>query len=335
MFIVLSQFAFAQENCAVQNLVKEGIQLHDSGKFSEAIVKYKEALKIDSNSTVARYELANTLCANKQFEESIENCKYIINLNKDLMDEAYLVWGSCLDIQGNSMASIKIFEEAVKKFPDHSRLIYNLAVTQYSANMYDEAEATVVKSIEQTSLYPRAHLLLSYIMEKKYQKTKAILPLYYFLVLNPKSDLAPSAYKRLKYLLSEGVKVVSDSATTITLHKSIDTSLAFTSIDLFISMMAVSKSSPENKVKSPIQFFAYNTKALFELLSRLKLDAKGVWKNVYCKLFSELYTSDNVEAFSYYISKSTNDQDVNEWIRNNGDKINLLEIWLNHHLVND
>jgi tetratricopeptide (TPR) repeat protein len=50
--------ANAQKN--FEDLMTAGIELHDAGKYEEAIQKFEAALKIDPQNTFAHYEMANT-----------------------------------------------------------------------------------------------------------------------------------------------------------------------------------------------------------------------------------------------------------------------------------
>src|ERR1700754_4203685 len=61
LILVLAAFcAKAQDNSA-GDLVKQGVELHNQGKYAEAIEKYKEVLKADPGNTQANYQMGFSL----------------------------------------------------------------------------------------------------------------------------------------------------------------------------------------------------------------------------------------------------------------------------------
>jgi hypothetical protein len=46
----------------------------------------------------------------------------------------------------------------------------------------------------------------------------------------------------------------------------------------------------------------------------------------------DIITTKNKEAFSYYISQSSKDDDITEWIEENPDKMNNLNEFINKHI---
>ena len=68
---------FAQTDKAA-TLIDEGVALYDQGKYAEAIEKYKESYKLDSNSIVLFSEMAMTYCALKDFANTESICQRAI-----------------------------------------------------------------------------------------------------------------------------------------------------------------------------------------------------------------------------------------------------------------
>ena len=56
----------------VEELIKEGVELHDEGEYEEAIDRYLEALQLDSTSVLANYELSLSYLALRDFENALE-----------------------------------------------------------------------------------------------------------------------------------------------------------------------------------------------------------------------------------------------------------------------
>ena len=94
--ILLSINLFAQED-KVKELVQQGVDLHDLGKYNEAIAKYKAALDIDSKSNDANYEISYTYMTIGDYDNAIKYSSKVIKQNTTSQPEAYVVLGSSYD----------------------------------------------------------------------------------------------------------------------------------------------------------------------------------------------------------------------------------------------
>src|SRR6201996_4396692 len=69
--LVLPFCAAAQDNSAVPDLIKQGVQLNDQGNYTGAIDKYSQALKLDPENVQANYEMAFSLLASGKGNDGI------------------------------------------------------------------------------------------------------------------------------------------------------------------------------------------------------------------------------------------------------------------------
>lgn len=317
---------FAQQE-KLNALIAQGIAFHDEGKYEDAINRYKEALEIDKTSTLANYELANTLFSTGKYEEAIKYSSNVIKQKADNLHPAYIILGSSLDLIGKANEAIKTYEKGIEKFPESNLLHYNLALTCYNQKDYDRAEKAAINAILLRPTHGSSHLVLSAIMEARGQRVKSLLPLYYFLLLEPASNRSLANYNNLKKQLGQGVERKDE--------KNINVSVPFTSssddfgpAEMMISLLAASQYSDEKKDKTEMERFVENNKSLFGLLAELKKENKGFWWDFYVTKFHDLKESDNYEAFSYYISQSANDDIVKNWIADNTKKMSSLKDWI-------
>jgi len=141
--LLLASNIFGQ-NEKLKELVSQGIEFHDQGRYCEAIAKYKAAIKIDKKSTLANYELSYTYFVTKQYDEAIKYSTIAIKQNSNNQHESYVFLGSCLDLTGKSSKAIKTYEEGLSKFPNSNLLNYNLALTCYNQKEYEKAEKAAI-----------------------------------------------------------------------------------------------------------------------------------------------------------------------------------------------
>jgi Flp pilus assembly protein TadD len=326
--ILLSFNLFGQED-KVKELVSQGVFLHDQGRYDDAIAKYIAALEIDKSSTTAMYELAYTYMTIEKYNEAIKYCKKVIEQNSNNQQEAYIVLGTSYDMSGYPDKAINAYEEGLSKFPGSNLLNYNLALTAYNQKDYEKAEKAAINAILIRPEHGSSHLLLSAIMESKGERLKSLLPLYYFLMLEPNSKRSKSNYLRLNDLLAQGVNQENNEKVNVNISLSSTKDSDFGAAEMMLSLLAASKYIEENKGKSDMEFFVETTQKIFSFLGEKKKENKGFWWDLYVTKFYNLVLSNNYEAFCYYISQSLNSSEINKWIEDNQDKMEKYENWLN------
>ncbi len=328
IIILIFSYNSYSQNKTLSELVSQGIELHDAGKYNEAITKYNEALKIDKNSTLANYELSYTYFVTQQYHQAIKYSTKALKQKSDHQHESYVILGSCFDIIGKPDKAIKIYEDGLTVFPNSNLLNYNLALTCYNQQDYDKAEAAAIKAIEAKPSHGSSHILLAATMKEKGQRVQSILPLYYFLMLEPNSNRSLSNFNSLINQLGQGVEKKDEKNINVNIAITDESNNEFSAAEMMISLLAASKYTEENKDKNDLEFFNEINKGVFGILGELKKDNSGLWWDLYVNTFYNLLQSENCEAYSYYISQSANNEIVNNWISENPDKMQKLQEWL-------
>src|ERR1044072_1758973 len=81
LFFCFSSCVFSQDTKKAKSLIEQGIQLHDAGKYSNAISMYKQALEANSNDVSALYEMSYTYYISKNYDSSIFLSKQLIAMH--------------------------------------------------------------------------------------------------------------------------------------------------------------------------------------------------------------------------------------------------------------
>jgi len=325
--LLLSGNIFCQED-KIKELVSQGTDLHDQGKYDEAIAKYKAALDIDKNSTLANYELSYTYMTTEKYDDAIKYSKRVIEQNTDHLQPAYVVLGSSLDMKGKPKDAIKAYEDGLIKFPNSNLLNYNLALTSYNIKDYDKAEQAAIKAVYAKPTHGSSHIILASVMKVKGERVKTLLSLYYFLMLEPNSKRSITNLNILKNMLNEGVVPQSGNDITVNIPSTASKDSLWGAAEMSVSLSSAAKHTDENKDKSNIVYFVETNRSLFSILGELKKDNSDIWWSLYVTKFYDLVQSKNYEAFSYYISQSTNSDEVKNWIANNPDKMQSFKDWM-------
>ncbi|MBK8786566.1 MAG: tetratricopeptide repeat protein [Chitinophagaceae bacterium] len=319
----LSCGVFAQEN----NFITEGIKMHDKGDYEGAIQFYKKALQSDKNSIQANYELASSYLAIKNYANTLKYADKVIARNLDYVDQAYILKGSALDLLGRKPEAINTYRLALKKYKTNHLLYYNLALTSFNIKNYKEAEDALQKALKLNPLHASSHFLLGMTMISQGKRTQAVLALYNFLLLEPKTKRSASALLALEDEWKNAGKQKAGSKT-VPAEKEAD---EFGTVSLMMDMLEAAKMNETNKNKPAITLFAENTNTIFTILGEAKKDKKGFWWNFYVDYFYTLANNHHTEALCYYITQSRGDT-YNVWLKDNLPKMEALSEWYTKYM---
>ncbi|WP_298760184.1 tetratricopeptide repeat protein [uncultured Psychroserpens sp.] len=323
-------FSFSQDD--INDLVKQGITYHDAGDYDKAIATYKEALKIDSKSSLVNYELSLSYFYNKDFKNAIKYSDVVIDNDKEHVKAAYITKGSSLDNLGKIKESIKLFKKGIKKFKTEGLLYYNLALNYYKLKDFDEAEEVITQGITQDQSHASSHLMLGYLNYDKNKRAQSLLNLHYFLLLEPATARSQQAAGLIQTMMSSNVNKDDEKPNTINISLSLpDEDDEFSAAELMISMLEASKSLEENEGKSEDELFIENTDSFFTILGELKdKKSKGIYWDVYVNFFYELAKSDHMPAYCYYVMQSVN-KNSQTWLDSNTDALDAFDQWLQNN----
>jgi len=327
IFLTISIHAQTNDE-KVLELVKVGAQLHDSKDYNKAIQKYKQALSIDKKSPLANYELAMTYSEKGDFTLALKYANKVIRQKKEYVIPAYMVKGNVLDEQGRTRKSIKLFNKAIKETEGHYLLNYNLGINYFKEGNLDAASDQMIKAIKRNPTHSSSHLYLALAQKTKEELVKSLLPIYYFLLLEPKSKRAENAYVLLQSNLSGNVSLDAFDETQVNIVVDDSKDNPYSSVELMINLMAAARFSDENKDMSNEQYFLATTKGVFDQLGALEVKARDIWSDFYIPFFKEVKESKHFETFTQYIMQGTSDL-ATEWIAFHPDEIEEFFFWLN------
>lgn len=322
IFSFLITTVFGQE--AQNNFIIEGIKMYDKGDYEGAVEMYKKALTSNPASIQAKYEIASTYLQLKDYTNAIKYSEKVIAANKDFVDQAYIVKGSALDYLLKPQEAAKTYKQAIKKFPKNQLLYYNLALTSFNLKNYKETDAALQLSLRLNPLHASSHFLLGLSMVTQGKRVQAMLALYNFLLLEPKSKKSASVLETLEDEWKKG----ASKGKTAMVKKETD---EFYTADLMLDVLESSKNNEANKNKPAIVLFAENTNSFFTILGESKKDKKSFWWNFYVDYFYALASNHHTEALCYYITQSK-DGSYDEWIKDNLKTMEAFSEWYTKYL---
>ena len=144
--IILSSFALAAETSPAETLAKEGVSLMNAGKIEDAILKFNEALKVDSKYDNAYMFLGNIYLSQKKYDQAL----LVYNAAIDMMPDAwmykflranvYMRLMATKDTDKNADLAIKDFIKAfdVENNISDKYLVYAFVFNSCSSNTKDK-----------------------------------------------------------------------------------------------------------------------------------------------------------------------------------------------------
>lgn len=132
-------FAYGQETDEklekAEALCKEGVTLHDEGKYEEAIKKYDEALKVKPDYYLAMTEKAYSLYSIDKKSDAKKILEKIIKKQPTDFDisHSYLIYANIVDDEGDQLKALEIYDKAleavdVENTETMQQIYYNKAV---------------------------------------------------------------------------------------------------------------------------------------------------------------------------------------------------------------
>ncbi len=306
LFSLFTVFNLFGQSSDFDVLISKGTAEYDQGKYSEALEYFKQAYKLDKKSKKACYQLALGYLAVGENENAAIYSGKLMDDENEYRKDAYLLSASAWANLGREYKAKKMYEEGLKLYPSSYLLHYNLALNLNDLKEYDKALFHAESAIELKPDHSSSHLLLAYIMNNKGERIQSMLPLYYFLLLEPSSNRSVTAYEFLERLWNQGVSAKGQK--DIRLAKA-----GFSYNDFAQVELALSKDTIEPLPKDPLEKLVHNTKSLFKILSQMSDGKKGIWWEFYVSFYNTLEKEDLTEAYSYYISNCKYNKAVQIW----------------------
>ena len=314
-----------------QQMIKEGVALHDEGDYDGAIARYEQVLKENPNDVLALYEMSYSYYTQKNYQKSIEVGFRAAQYKSPLLEAIYVQLGSAFDESGDPSKAVETYRFGIKLEPSSALLQYNLALTYYRRQQLEDAKGAVKKAAALDPSHPSSQLLLSSIFDKGSYKVPALLAALRFLVLEPDSKRSEGALQRVTKLMQAGVSPAKDGKNMSILMDAEQKKDEgdFESVAFFLSLMKAANYTEKNQDKTELQLLIDNFNSLFGMVSESSNKAdlsKFTWK-YYVPYFIELKQQGHTEACVYYVHRRSTIAGVSEWLEHNQRKVAGFLAW--------
>ena len=135
---------------------REGYQLAENKKYTEAVAAYDEALKLQPNEETFYINKGFALRNLELYDEALKNYDEAIKRNPRNI-QAYNNKGKVLARLKKYPEALAVFEEAINQNPDDATAYYNKGLALYEQGKFPEAIAAFDAAIQRKPNYPEAY----------------------------------------------------------------------------------------------------------------------------------------------------------------------------------
>ncbi|MBT9392759.1 tetratricopeptide repeat protein [Hymenobacter sp. NST-14] len=315
----------AQQTDTPAQLVKQGVALYDQGKYDEAVLRYKQALRQDPGNHTARYELAMTYNALGQNEEAVALCRKLAKDDPEPGPSLYDTWGNALDGLHKPKDAVKVYQQGLRFYPNEGSLYYNLGVTQaVSLGQLEESMASMQQAVRCRPTHVNSVNTLMQLTLKQGNRVPALLEMLRQLQLEPTGERAAVTLKGLDQLVGRGVEKTGEQAVTINVSReSLKNSGRknqpdnFGHADMLLSMSGALDYSEENKDKTPTEQLIRKLESLISVLEEQHPATQpGFAWQYFVPYFVELKKQGYLPALAYSVqaSRAAATPEVQQWL---------------------
>jgi tetratricopeptide (TPR) repeat protein len=317
--------ASAQNN-ATNDLIKQGVDLHNQGNYTEAINKFTEALKTDPENGYANYEISLSLYYIKRPDDAIPHLeKAVKSTNKELAVASYSLLASIYDEKNQSAKAIDIYNQAIKINPDYPQIFYNLGICYSRMQQYPEAENAAIEAIKHNPKSASSMRLYALVCFHENKRANALMGLCSFILLEPSGARAVEAYGNIQHILQGGVLKDANGKTTLQVSATDEKETG--TYNLSINMATI---SAQSKGLAGLAMLEYQLKTTFGIVGELsaKKTDKSFFDKFFADYFYKLSQTSYMPAFTHTIALTDPKADNANWGKQNIDQINGLAQWL-------
>lgn len=325
--------------------------------ISEAIGKYEELIRIDTNNVAAMSELALILVDNKDFDKAANICKRALskNASQKVLDEIRTTYSNSLNKTNKYDQVIDSYKLKIKADSNNVIPYFELGKFYYDQKKYEEAKTVFETAIKVDPLHADSHFYLAILFLISEQTDLFIFSSLRLFIIEPNSNKTKTTFPFLltRMKMKSGVEtgkgitsyfdsyiIRNDNDEIIYKSKDPTTDLLMAMFSDLIKSDIVSKDSLKNDtIKNVVESVFYTNKSnieIFQLELRkicnaskdsIEQEEKTFW-DYYSSYYSNLIENGHLETFAYLINSiRNNDQTNSKWLKSNADKIEKFNFW--------
>ncbi|GAB4091654.1 tetratricopeptide repeat protein [Flaviaesturariibacter terrae] len=167
-------------------VLQQGSQLHEEGKYKDAIRLYRTIPRNDTNYLRTLYELAMSYEQDSSFQQGLDAIREAEELGTGAMEAQFMLMKASLaDDMSQSDRALRLYDSVLAKYPNSDEAMLNRAITLIRLNRHPEAATQLKTLLIGNPYYSSAHMKLATCALKEGRIVPAMMALFTYLVINP------------------------------------------------------------------------------------------------------------------------------------------------------
>jgi tetratricopeptide (TPR) repeat protein len=163
--------------------------LYGLKKYDEALAKYQKTVELDPKNTDAYNNWGNVLREQKKYDEAVAKYQRAIELDPKYA-LAYNNWGNALSDQNKDEEAVAKYQKAIELDSKYAAPYNNWGLVFYDQKRYDEAVAKYQKAIELEPKFADAYNNWGLVLKQQKKYDEAVAKYQRAIELDPKYALA-------------------------------------------------------------------------------------------------------------------------------------------------
>ncbi len=299
-----------------EKLIRQGVALHDKGRYKDAIASYEEALKVNPTSMSAVYEMSLSYLQLKDNEKAIKNSTKVITANfQPLLMDAYIVKGTALANQGKTADALRLLNEALEKCGDEYLIHFNLGLCYFNNKDNKMAVQHLRKAIEIDATHASAFLLYAYALNDLGRWVQSFYSFHFFLLLEPNTGRSKDAFGEMYDIINAKIDTGSDRLSP---EDGVDRQRLYQAIQ--------NKKTGATDDVSQYAFFQEASKLIFFALAQMQNDTQnGLLWYFFVPTYDEILSSGHFDTYCRYVSVAYFPESLAWWNENKTQVDNFIE----------
>jgi uncharacterized protein len=288
------------------DIIRQGIELFDNGKYDDAIKTFKKVSPCDPNYAAACYETSLAYDNLEDFSMALQKCEEAILLNPTDVQTGILK-GSLLDELTRRDEAINWFEILEKKYPYNQSLLYNLAICYLNKGEPQKAEEILLKGLHYNPYHTSSHLALARINFIMGRKAQSYLAYNMAILMNPRV----ANIKKFEEAISGQIDSISKSYLY-----SYPENVEHKKWDDITGLLNAEVAFQEN-FPYPYKLNFLSCRQSYLLFQKMVFDEKDTsfYNQFYVRFFRKVLENNEFESYLNYSLKNTENKQVNEWLK--------------------